>query len=56
VLRSVLAERALTGAPENADLEARLLDERCIVAWPNGSIWHYPHPLLLLEYLKADLR
>jgi hypothetical protein len=55
VLRGVLAERALSGEQENAELEARLLDQRCIVAWPNGSIWHYPHPLLLLEYLRADL-
>jgi hypothetical protein len=45
LLRGVLAARDLTGD----DRERALLDQRCIVAWPNDSVWYYPHPLLLLR-------
>lgn len=31
---------------DTSDLDLRLLSEKCIVAYPNGSIWYWPHPLL----------
>lgn len=47
-LRKVRVERQLVGDEH----ELALLDQRCIVAWPNDSRWYYPHPLLLLKLLR----
>ena len=33
----------------SADVDQRLLDERCVVAFPNESVWYFPHPLLTLR-------
>ncbi|HMV69755.1 MAG TPA: hypothetical protein PKA64_23130 [Myxococcota bacterium] len=48
LLREVLRLRALTGD----EGERALLDQRCIVAWPNDSTWYFPHPLLLLRKVR----
>lgn len=47
-LQAVREARQLIGD----DHELALLDQRCIVAWPNDSRWYYPHPLLLLKLLQ----
>ena len=31
---------------DGSELQAKLLDELCIVPFPNQSVWYYPHPLL----------
>lgn len=49
VLEAVAAAHRLTGQHAR---EPELLDERCIVAWPNQSRWHFPHPLLLLQLVQ----
>lgn len=41
-LHAVAAARDVDGS----DLQAKLLDELCIVPFPNQSTWYYPHPLL----------
>lgn len=50
VLAAVAARGELQG---HAD-EARLIDERCLVAWPNQSAWYHPHPLLMLRKVAAQ--
>lgn len=53
-LLAVRDRRLLSGGGPYAEYEQSLLDQRCIVAWPNGNLWHYPHPLLLLNGYLED--
>lgn len=48
-LREVLQSRRLPGD----EIDQRLLALRCIVAWPNETVWYFPHPLLLLRMLSS---
>jgi hypothetical protein len=32
-----------------------LLDARCVLAYPNETVWYYPHPLLTLSKLRPYL-
>lgn len=49
LLRRVFTARDLVGDEREPDL----LDQRCIVAWPNDSVWYFPHPLLLLRKVST---
>jgi len=44
-LRRVAEQRMIS----SAEVDQRLLDERCVVAFPNESVWYFPHPLLTLR-------
>jgi hypothetical protein len=46
---AALAEVARHRNHDDSDLHRQLLQERCIVAFPNESEWYLPHPLLLLK-------
>jgi hypothetical protein len=47
-LRRVQEQRSYDDGNE---WDRKLLEERRIVAYPNDSIWYYPHPLLTLKML-----
>ncbi len=51
ILREVADLRRLPGEDPR---EQELLDQRCIVAWPNRSRWYFPHPLLLLNLVRIQ--
>jgi len=48
-LKDVLEHRV----HDDSSLQLELIDQRCIVAYPNDSIWYSPHPLLLIHFVAT---
>lgn len=40
---------------DESDMFRALLDARCVLAYPNETVWYYPHPLLTLVLLRRYL-
>lgn len=47
-LRAVMTELR----PDDSDTDRELMHHRCILAYPNDSMWYFPHPLLTLKLLR----
>ena len=47
--RTALEQIANSRILDGSDLHLELVEQRCAVAFPNESIWYYPHPLLTVR-------